>query len=148
MTQILHLVRIRKDLDTVFAAVGNAGSIEKWFTPATAAPYEVGSPLELAFGDERIRFEVTERSENKRIVWHCVSRDNQWFGTDIVFEFEKAGDKTLVRFDHSGWPETSDFMRDCAMSWAYFLESLKLYLETGEGTPEGVAPPCEAGGEA
>lgn len=29
------------------------------------------------------------------------------------------------------------------MSWAYFLESLKLYVETAEGRPEGVAPPCE-----
>lgn len=73
-----------------------------------------------------------------------MSRDNPRYDTDIVFEFEKRADATLVRFDHSGWPATTDFMRDCSMSWAYFLESLKLYLETGEGTPEGVAPPCGA----
>ena len=148
MAQIMHLIRINKDLEEVFAAVGNASSIEKWFTAAIAKPYQVGSPLELVFSDERISFEVTERVESKRIAWHCLSSDNAWHDTDIVFEFEDLGNRTLVRFDHSGWPETTDLMRDCSMSWAYFLESLKLYLETGQGTPEGVAPPCEAAEQA
>ena len=59
MAQIMHLIRINKDLDEVFAAVGNASSIEKWFTPAIAEPYQVGSPLQLVFSDERISFEAT-----------------------------------------------------------------------------------------
>lgn len=63
--------------------------------------------------------------------------------TEIVFEFEAQGDDTIVRFDHLGWPDMSDRFRDCSMSWAYFLESLKSLIEEGRGTPESVAPACD-----
>ena len=54
-----------------------------------------------------------------------------------------ARSRTVVRFDHLGWPEVTDRFRDCSMSWAYFLESLRSLLEEGRGTPESVAPACE-----
>ena len=41
-----------------------------------------------------------------------------------------------VRFDHLGWAEVTDLFRDCSMSWAYFLESLRTLIEEGRGTPE------------
>ena len=63
---------------------------------------------------------------------------------EIAFEFVPEGNRTLVRFDHMGWSEITDRFRDCSMSWAYFLESLRALIEEGEGTPESVAPPCES----
>jgi hypothetical protein len=33
------------------------------------------------------------------------------------------------------WREPTDFFASCNYHWGYYLRSLKLLLETGEGTP-------------
>lgn len=143
MAQIAHLVRIRAEPESVYRRVASAAGIAEWFTEAVSADYREGGTLELRFSDEPVSFTITELTEPSRIVWHCTSQDNTWFDTDIVFEFAAQGEGTVVRFDHLGWPEVTDRFRDCSMSWAYFLESLRSLLEEGRGTPEDVAPACE-----
>jgi len=141
MAQISLLVRIDEKIETVFEQVATAQGIAKWFTDATMLSDEKTGELQLQLWG-KTRFVVSELTPSLRIVWHCVSADNPWFGTDICFSFRVDQGKTLVSFDHLGWPEINDLFRDCAMSWAYFLESLCALLEKGQGTPEGIAPPC------
>jgi uncharacterized protein YndB with AHSA1/START domain len=143
MAQIAHLVRIRESPDKVYRRVASTAGIAEWFTQASSPDYREGGTLELCFSDERISFTIKELTEPSRIVWHCTTEGNPWFNTDIAFEFAEQGDCTIVRFDHLGWSEVTDRFRDCSMSWAYFLESLRSLLEEGRGTPEGVAPACE-----
>lgn len=143
MAEVAHLVRIRATPEEVYRRVATVEGIAAWFTEASCSEYELGSTLELRFGDDPVAFTISELVEPARIVWHCTTPENSWYGTDIAFEFEAQGDRTVVRFDHSGWSEVSDRFRDCSMSWAYFLESLRLLLEEGRGTPESVAPPCD-----
>ncbi len=143
MAQIAHLVRIRATPGDVYQRVATTTGIADWFTEASSPDYRKGGTLELRFGDERVSFRITELAEPSRIVWHCTAEGNSWFETDIAFEFVAEGDRTLVRFDHRGWPEVSDRFRDCSMSWAYFLESLRSLVEEGRGTPESQAPPCD-----
>jgi uncharacterized protein YndB with AHSA1/START domain len=143
MTQISLLIRIKADPIEVFNQVATAEGIAKWFTEATLSKNEETDTLQLQLWGET-DFIVTELSPPTRIVWHCTSKDNPWFGTDIIFAFSSDSGKTVVTFDHAGWPEVSSLFRDCAMSWAYFLESLRSLIEDGKGTPEEVAPPCEA----
>jgi len=142
MKQISLLVRINATPKKVYTLVASADGIAKWFTSAVLFTNDKTGLLQLQlWGDTD--FEVRELSPSSRIVWHCISQDNPWFGTDIIFEFRAESGKTVVTFDHIGWSEINDFYRDCAMSWAYFLESLSSLSEGGEGTPEGVAPPCK-----
>jgi hypothetical protein len=56
----------------------------------------------------------------------------EWFPRASSPDY-RQGDRTVVRFDHLGWPEITDRFRDCSMSWAYFLEE-------GQSTPESLAP--------
>jgi uncharacterized protein YndB with AHSA1/START domain len=143
MAQIAHLVRIRATPEKVYRRVASTAGIAEWFTQASSPDYRKGGTLELRFSDERVSFTITELAEPSRIVWHCTTQENSWFNTDIVFEFVAQGDRTVVRFDHLGWPEVTDRFRDCSTSWAYFLESLRSLLEEGRGTPESLAPACE-----
>jgi len=143
MNQISLLIRINAEPIDVYHQVATAEGIAKWFTDATLTQNtEIDSMQLQLWGDTE--FIVSELTPASRIVWHCISKDNPWFGTDIVFEFSSDSDRTIVQFDHTGWPEITNLFRDCAMSWAYFLESLKSLIEHGKGTPEGVAPPCDA----
>lgn len=144
MAQIAHLVRIRAAPEEVFRRVASTDGIAEWFTEASSPSYREGGTLELRFPDEPVSFSITELTEPSRIVWHCTTRENSWYDTQIAFEFAAQGDRTVVRFDHTGWPEVSDRFRDCSMSWAYFLESLRSLLEEGRGTPESLAPACES----
>jgi hypothetical protein len=144
MPQISHLVRIRGTQQAVFNRVATTDGIAQWFTSAFSTDYKKGGTLELRFPDELVMFEVTDFTEPLLISWRCISENNPWFNTEIVFQFDKNGERTIVRFDHRGWPEVSDLFRDCSMSWAYFLESLRTLIEEGRGTPEGIAPACES----
>ena len=144
MAQIAHLVRIRATPENVYSRVATTAGIAEWFTEASTSDYRQGGALELSFGEERVSFIITELKEPSRIVWHCTTEDNPWFNTDIVFEFAAQDDHTIVRFDHLGWPGTSDRFRDCSMSWTYFLESLRTLLEEGRATPESIAPACDS----
>ena len=143
MAQIAHLVRIRATPESVYRRVASTTGIAEWFTEAASPDYREGGTLELRFPAHRVSFAIAELKEPSRIVWHCTTNKNAWFKTDIIFDFGEQGDRTIVRFDHSGWPEVSDLFRDCSMSWAYFLESLRSLLEEGRGTPESLAPACE-----
>ena len=148
MTRIAHLVRIHATPEDVYRRVATTAGIAEWFTQASSPDYREGGTLELRFDGEPVLFTVTELTEPSRIVWHCTTEENTWFNTDIAFEFVRQDDATAVRFDHDGWPEVTDRFRDCSMSWAYFLESLRSLIEEGRGTPESMAPACEGSSAA
>lgn len=143
MAQIAHLVRIHASPSEVYGRVASPEGISGWFTEASSPDYREGGSLELSFGEERVAFDVTEMAAPKQIAWRCTTVENSWFDTVVRFEFIEDAGRTVVRFDHTGWTEIDDRFRDCSMSWAYFLESLKSFVEDGRGTPESVAPPCE-----
>lgn len=143
MSEISLLIRINASPERVFEKLSTESGIAEWFTEAAFTVDKSSGELHLQLWGET-DFRVTEQTPAHCTVWHCISEDNPWYSTDIKFELRAESDKTVVIFDHSGWPEVSDLYRDCAMSWAYFLESLKSLLEDGTGTPEGVAPICES----
>jgi len=141
MTSINLLIRINASLEETFAALSNNEKIASWFTETECDDWTAGSAVTW-FGETKMT--IREIHENEKVAFH-VNSGSGWEGTDIVFSTQQIeSDRTLVRFDHEGWTNITDHFRDCAMSWAYFLESLRLYLETGRGTPEELAPKCEA----
>jgi len=142
MESIALLIRIDGDIEEVYRQVATLEGLAAWFTEANSENYAPGKSLKL-FSEDTCEFDVVSMTPHSQIEWKCVSREHIWTGTTIRFTFEHRDSKTFISFDHSGWSEVTEIYRDCAMSWAYFLESLKLLVETGSGTPEGVAPPCE-----
>ena len=136
MAQISHLLRVNAAPDEVFRLVATTEGISGWLTQASSQDYRKGGALDLRFPDQNVSFVISELEAPSRIKWHCTTSASAWFETDIAFEFVARGDKTIVRFDHLGWPGITDLFRDCSMSWAYFLESLRSLVEQGSGTPE------------
>jgi len=138
MATISLLVKVKGTPEEIFEQLTTADGIEKWLTKASYSSDEDSGELRLRlWGDTD--FIVRESTPVSRVVWHCVSQDNRWFGTDIIFRLRPESDRTVVLFDHDGWPEISDFFRDCATSWAYFLLSLQSLIEKGVGTPEDMS---------
>jgi uncharacterized protein YndB with AHSA1/START domain len=86
---------------------------------------------------------ITELVPGKRVVWHVVDarlafvkNKTEWNGTDIVFEIDRKGDGTEVRFTHVGLVPRFQCYGDCASAWGFFVnESLRKLIETGKGLP-------------
>jgi len=142
MSQISLLIRIKANPEKVFEQISTSTGIEKWFTKAsiTAERDTEKQKLQLWGATE---FDIVEFAAPVRVVWRCTSKDDPWFGTEITFSLRAESGKTIVTFDHTGWAEVTDFYRDCTMSWAYFLESLRLFIETGKGAPEDSVSECD-----
>ena len=140
MASINLLVRVQSSPAEIYQVLTSNNGIAMWFTETQCEKWRTGAEVKWF---DSIDMTISELRENECLRLH-VLRGGGWDDTDIQFSLERDTEKTLVRFDHEGWSEPSDHFRDCAMSWAYFLESLRAYLETGVGTPESVAPACES----
>jgi hypothetical protein len=89
------------------------------------------------------RQRVTELVPGKKIVWHVteakidfVQNTGEWKGTDLVFELERKGDQTELRFTHRGLSPTYECYDNCSSAWSTLVTgNLRRRIETGEPQP-------------
>jgi Activator of Hsp90 ATPase homolog 1-like protein len=74
---------------------------------------------------------------DKFMHWRCLANTwgEEWINTELTFEIEPQGEKTMLRFSHRRWMKNSDFLRSCSLKWGTFLMSLMEFLEKGKGAP-------------
>ena len=138
MPDIRHRVVISAPLGSVYEAVATTDGISEWWTrDGVRGESREGSKLQFFFGqpEPAAVMEVTRLDPDGHVGWHCVEGADDWVGTNLTFELTQADDETVVLFTHADWRSPNDFMAHCSARSAYFLLSLKSYLETGTGTP-------------
>lgn len=136
MADINHRVGIKASLEKIYEALTTDEGLTKWWTNDISGSGKVGSAIEFRFNGGGPDFIVTKLIPNKIVCWqHSGSTPESWIGTEILFQLEAEENQTFVRFTHSNWKETTDFMAHCSTKWAVFLLSLKDALETGKGNP-------------
>lgn len=106
----------------------------------------------FALGDEFIyrhgdvhysKQRLVEMIPGKRIVWaitdsrlNFVADKTEWTGTKIIFDIERKGDQTEVRFTHIGLVPAFECFGACSGAWTGYVEkSLRSYIETGTAEP-------------
>jgi len=138
MPDIRHRVVVTAPLETVFQAVASTDGLSAWWTRdgVRGEPAE-GSRIEFTFGqpEPAAVMDVTRVDPDGHVGWTCVGGADEWVGTELAFDLAPTAGGTAVLFTHAGWREPTEFMAHCSARWAYFLLSLKGYLETGTGTP-------------
>lgn len=135
MPQIAHRISIAAPAADVHELVATTKGIATWWTGRpVAGSTAVGANFEVYFGDmaaPAAAFEV-ERDTPEQIVWRCVAGPDDWHDTLISFRFWPATDGTTLLFDHTGWPQTGEFLAGCSTNWGAYLTSLKRGVE-GKG---------------
>lgn len=122
--------------EKIFEALTTSKGLAATWTQVCKVENKVGGLAEFGFGDEPLtRFTITELEPHKKISWHCFESDPEWKGTTVTFEIYKQGSETAVKLIHSGWSAVTEYFRWCNYNWAFFLYSLKQYLEEGKGIP-------------
>ncbi len=115
--------------EAVYAALTEPGQLSRWFTREAEADLRVGGRYRNADGD-RGEFLVLDPPHRLRFTWenpeHCPGTVVQ---ADIV---SKGPSKTTVRLEHAKLPDREGF-EEMKEGWSWALDSLKSFLETGEG---------------
>jgi len=138
MPDIRHRVAISAPLESVYEAVATKEGLSEWWTRNGVQGESCeGSRLQFFFGEPEPAavMEVARLNPDGHVSWNCVEGPDEWVGTEISFDLTQTDVETVVLFAHAGWREPVEFMAHCSARWAYFLLSLKSYLETGKGTP-------------
>ena len=139
MADIRHQVTIQADQQETYAALTTAEGTRSWWTDNADLDQQVGGTGIFRFHyDHTVEtiVRIVGLQQPELVCWAVTSsfRPEQ-DGTVIRFELRPEGSSTLVDFSHTGFvaaDETFDLMNK---GWAYYLVSLKRYLETGKGAP-------------
>jgi uncharacterized protein YndB with AHSA1/START domain len=137
MHSIENTIEIAATPDRVLAALTTTSGIRAWFTKdsdidATAARFR----FVLEAGVKEVRFAIDELAP-ARLAMTCTAETNNadWLGTKLVFALAPAGAGTRVQLVHSGFAARNETYERTIQGWAFFVGSLKRYVETGIGEP-------------
>jgi uncharacterized protein YndB with AHSA1/START domain len=138
MSSIKHLFHINTSKEKVFEALTTTQGLSGWWTNKVSGDSKVGGVIEFRFGDfGGPDMKVKEIKNNESVTWECVSGPEDWIGHKFSFHLDTNDNKTRVRFEQSGWKETSDFYASCNFSWGRYMESLRQLCQTGKGEAFG-----------
>ncbi|MDB5816155.1 MAG: hypothetical protein JWN23_3272 [Rhodocyclales bacterium] len=129
----------------VYAALTTPQGLRGWWTQDCDVATTVGGTLKFRFGPHYKNMRIEKLAPNCEVGWLCTvahidvdrfTRKDEWVGTQIVFHLSPQDDaKTRVDFQHIGLVPSFECHELCVDGWRHFLESLRLYAQTGRGTP-------------
>jgi uncharacterized protein YndB with AHSA1/START domain len=158
MPNIRHELVIGAPAEKVYHALTRQEELSAWWSPDTTAIAETGSIARFAFGPAYFKeMKITALRPSEFVEWNCIAGANEWVGTTLSFTM-KGGDKqgllnthpeitdqlqqqsksnhvTLLMLRHENWKDYTPMYAECNYTWGQFLRSLKLFCETGKGTP-------------
>ena len=126
----------------VFNAIND---VQKWWSQDFVGKCtEVDDVFEVRFGDVHFSQHLVEKLiPGKKVVWlvtdsllNFLVNKEEWTGTRNVFEIDRVGSKTNLRFTHPGLHPEIECFKDCSKGWNYYLQnSLVPFITTGKGLP-------------
>ena len=134
MKTIIHAFDIDGDCDAVREAVTTLDGLRGWWSTVADGGLEVGEVIDFTFGGD-FNPDMLIEEKNAAVAWRCVGGHEPW--RENVFRFEFTGRRpTRVVFHQEYARELSDVDYGIYnFNWGYYLESLRLYVETGVGKP-------------
>lgn len=137
MVDIRHRVRIDGDPGKIYAALTTQAGLAGWWTPETTVKGgKVGDAIEFRFGGRGgCDVAIENLKPERQVVWRVTKGPDDWVGTTIQFDLKTGDGEQALIFEHRDWKAPNDFMAHCSLRWAFFLLSLKLLIEKGQGQP-------------
>ncbi|WP_280264551.1 SRPBCC family protein [Nocardia wallacei] len=121
--------------------IGHSAALHDEFVFTDDSKY-AGETARAKQGIRFARFQITEFSPARRVVWHVVDSDHmadpdEWTGTNVIFDISTDAQGTTLHFTHEGLSAgESACFEACSLAWTFFItESLSQLLSTGTGKP-------------
>jgi uncharacterized protein YndB with AHSA1/START domain len=139
MAVIKHLLKIEAMPELIYEALTTAAGVRNWWTNNADLDEQVGGEGIFRFlYDVLVETKVKILNLQKPVLvnWSVLeSFRPEQNGTIISFELRPSGKATLLHFSQEGFVEADDTYALMNTGWAYYLVSLKQYLEKGKGQP-------------
>jgi len=135
MADIRHRVGITAPQEWVYRALTTIEGLAGWWTRDVVGDPTPGGTIQFYFGSPEpgAVMEVVDLTTTSQIGWRCVAGASEWVGTSLTFDLKSSDGETVVLFTHANWREPVEFMYHCSTKWAYYLLSLKGWVEAGMG---------------
>lgn len=138
MSDIVEELTIEAMPENVFHALTLPDGIAGWWSNHVIAECKVGSLTEVRFENGGVmKMEITDLEVGKKVYWKVRLSPHDWEGSTITWDLTLIAKGTKLLFGQHDLMvgATGYSIEETRAGWEYFLESLKLYLETGKGTP-------------
>jgi uncharacterized protein YndB with AHSA1/START domain len=133
MYTIENTIEIAAPAHRIIEALTTEAGYRGWWTDeATYDGKAARFPFRNRDGARIVTFRV-DQADARGVVMTCTAQEDNpdWLGTKLAISVEGGH----VRLVHSGYPAKNETYERCVQGWAYFVTSLKSYVETGAGTP-------------
>ncbi|MFD2872041.1 SRPBCC domain-containing protein [Mucilaginibacter ximonensis] len=139
MPDIRHQLSISGEIHEVYTALTTAMGIRRWCTKNADLDQQVGGQGIFRFdyqGKVETIMRILNLQEPVLVTWAVESsfRPEQ-VGTLISFELCPGKKGIVLSFSQTGYREAGETFELMHKGWAYYLVSLKRYIETGQGAP-------------
>jgi uncharacterized protein YndB with AHSA1/START domain len=135
---IKHLLSISASIQSVYEALTTSMGIRNWWTDNADLDETIGGNGIFRFHYEHTVETVVEIIQLKKflICWRVLTsfRPEQE-GTIIMFQLHPQKSHIMLHFSQSGFVAEDETYAMMNTGWAYYLVSLKQYVETGKGAP-------------
>ncbi|HLA45701.1 MAG TPA: SRPBCC domain-containing protein [Aggregatilineales bacterium] len=137
MPDILHEVIINSSPESIYKALTETSGIQGWWTEDAKSDAREGGKTEVKFygGQVHFVFSVAALKPGSRVYWSVDSAVPGWENTRVTWDLSEGENGTKVLFGHRDWVSTDGSFATSSYNWAWYLTSLKDYVETGEGRP-------------
>ena len=119
--------------------------IDKWWTVLSNQASEAGETLTIRFErTSRVDLYLREAVPNQILTWDVsqsymdlefLTKKDEWAGTSMYWKIEPSGKGSKISFRHEGLVPAFECFEVCQNGWDYFLDSLKDFLNGGQGKP-------------
>jgi hypothetical protein len=126
-----------------FAAINNVRGW--WSGEIEGATDRLGAEFTYRYKDaHRSTQKITELIPGHKVAWHVtgshlsfVKDQNEWTGTDVVFDISTKDGKTEIRFTHSGLEPEIECYGSCSNAWGMLIGgNLRKLIGTGQIQPD------------
>ncbi len=119
----------------------------EWWTTGCNPVSETGDKITFKFGSTYWVMRASNLIPEKLVELECIEAHhvhdglpssilNEWKGTKLKWKIQKQEEKTKIVLVHEGLVPSLECYEVCEQGWDYFfVNSLRQYLDTGEGSP-------------
>lgn len=136
MNTIIHVLDIKAVPREVFFALTLKDGLYSWWTTRVDVNTDKGL-LDFHFHDGfNPNMKVIRQLPDEEVRWQCIGGHDPWYESTLTFALEEHEGATQMAFMHTLVKGVSDVAYGrYNFNWGYYLDSLRLYCEEGQGKP-------------